>query len=215
MMRLHYYPGFISLAPHIIIEEIGLDYELAFVNLHKRLSNDDSNPYLALHPDGLVPVLEEDGLVLYESTAIILHLLECNGGATFIPQEGSMLRPQFYKWLMWLSTGLHANLSLYLHPNKVAVSVGAQAEVRDAAERRVDAQLDRVDEELARHVGPWFLGDAYSAIDAYLFTLARWSRGMPRPAASRLQLGAYLHRMINRPAVERAHAQEHLAQPWV
>src|SRR3954453_14086590 len=72
MMRLHYYPGFISLAPHIIIEEIGLHYELAFVNLHKGPSRNPS--YLALHPDGLVPVLEHDGLVLYESTAIILHL---------------------------------------------------------------------------------------------------------------------------------------------
>ena len=213
MMRLHYYPGFISLAPHIIIEEIGLDYELAFVNLHKGPNRNPS--YLALHPDGLVPVLEDDGLVLYESTAIILHLLESNGGAVLVPEVGSRLRSDFYKWLMWLSTALHANLSLYLHPNKVAASDEAQVEIKDGAERRVNVQFDRVEEELTRHGGQWFLGETYSAIDAYLFTLARWSRGMPRPAASRLQLGAYLHRMINRPAVERAHAQEHLSQPWV
>jgi glutathione S-transferase len=213
MMRLHYYPGFISLAAHIIIEEIGLEYELSFVNLHKGPNKNPS--YLALHPDGLVPVLENDGLVLYESTAIILHLLELNGGATLIPEPGSTLRPQFYKWLMWLSTALHANLSLYLHPNKVALSVEAQAEVRDAAERRVNAQFDRVEEELARHSGPWFLGEGYSAVDAYLFTLARWSRGMPRPASSRPQLGAYLQRMTDRRAVQRAHAQEHLSQPWI
>jgi glutathione S-transferase len=213
MMRLHYYPGFISLAPHILMEEIGLEYELSFVNLHKGPSKNSS--YLALHPDGLVPVLEGDGLVLYESTAIIFHLLESNRGAQFIPEEGSTLRPQFYKWLMWLSTALHPNLSLYLHPNKVAASVEAQAEVRDAAERRANAQFDRVDEELGRLGGPWFLGETYSAVDAYLFTLARWSRGMPRPAASRPQLGAYLQRMISRPAVQRAHAQEHLAEPWI
>ena len=212
MMRLHYYPGFISLAPHIIIEEIGLDYELAFVNLHKGPNRSPS--YLALHPDGLVPVLEDDGLVLYESTAIILHLLESKGGAVLVPEVGSRLRSDFYKWLMWLSTALHANLSLYLHPNKVAASDEAQVEIKDGAERRVNIQFDRVEEELTRHGDQWFLGETYSAIDAYLFTLARWSRGMPRPAASRLQLGAYLHRMTNRPAVERAHAQEHLSQPW-
>ncbi|MBR1145774.1 glutathione S-transferase family protein [Bradyrhizobium sp. AUGA SZCCT0431] len=213
MMRLHYYPGFISLAVHILIEEIGLEYELSFVNLHKGPSKNPS--YLALHPDGLVPVLENDGLVLYESTAIILHLLELKEGATFIPEPGSALRPQFYKWLMWLSATLHADLSLYLHPNKTAASVEAQSEVRDAAERRVNAHFDRVEEELARHRGPWFLGDTYSAVDAYLFTLARWSRGMPRSAASRPQLGAYLQRMIGRPAMQRAHAQEHLPQPWI
>jgi len=213
MMRLHYYPGFISLAPHIVIEEIGLEYELSFVNLHKGPNKTPS--YLALHPDGLVPVLEIDGLVLYESTAIILHLVELNGGTKFVPAQGSALRPQFHKWLMWLSTALHANLSLYLHPNKVAAAAEAQAEVRGAAEQRVNAQIDRVEEELARHGGPWLLGDSYSAADAYLFTLARWTRGMPRPAASRPQLGTYLRRMIDRPAVQRAHAQEHLAQPWI
>jgi glutathione S-transferase len=213
MMRLHYYPGFISFAPHILLEEIGLEYELSFVNLHKGPNKTPS--YLALHPDGLVPVLENAGLVLYESTAIILYLVELNGGIKFIPAQGSALRPQFHKWLMWLSTALHANLSLYLHPNKVAASTEAQAEVRDAAEQRVNAQIDRVEEELTRHGGPWLLGDAYSAADAYLFTLARWTRGMPRPAASRPQLGNYLRRMIDRPAVQRAHAQEHLAQPWI
>src|ERR1700749_2735893 len=93
MMRLHYYPGFISLAPHIVIEEIGLEYELSFVNLHKGPNKNAS--YLALHPDGLVPVLENDGLVLYESTAIILHLLELDGGAALVPAQGNMLRPQF------------------------------------------------------------------------------------------------------------------------
>lgn len=212
-MRLHYYPGFISLAPHIVIEEIGAEYELSFVNLHKGPNKTPS--YLGLHPDGLVPVLENDGLVLYESAAIILYLVELSEEATLIPKRGSVLRPQFYKWLMWLSTALHANLSLYLHPNKVAASMEAQAEVRAAAEQRVNAQVDRVEEELARHGGPWLLGDAYSAADAYLFTLARWTRGMPRPAASRPQLGNYLRRMIERPAVQRAHAQEHLAQPWI
>lgn len=213
MLRLHYYPGFISLAPHIVVEEIGVDYELSFVNLHK--GPNKSPTYLALHPDGLVPVLEHDGIVLYESAAIILHLLELYPKSALIPEQADELRPQFYKWLMWLSTGLHANLSLYLHPNKVVASDDAQAEVREAAERRVNAQFDRVEAELARHGGPWFLGDAYSAVDAYLFTLARWSRGMSRPAASRPKSGAYLRRMVDRPAVRRALAQEHVPQPWV
>ena len=213
MLRLHYYPGFISLAPHIVIEELELDHELAFVNLHK--GPNSSALYRTLHPDGLVPVLEDDGLVLYESIAIILHLLESEKGTKLIPEVGSSLRPQFYKWLMWLSTALHANLSLYLHPNKVAVSAEAQVEVKDSAEQRVNAQFDRVEGEMARHDGPWFLGERYSAIDAYLFTLARWSRDMPRPASSRPQLGAYLHRMVERPAVQRAHARENLSRPWM
>ena len=33
MIRLYYYPGFISLVPHILLEEIGTPYQLIFVNL--------------------------------------------------------------------------------------------------------------------------------------------------------------------------------------
>ncbi len=213
MMRLHYYPGFISLAPHIVLEEIGAKYELSFVNLHR---GPNRNPaYLTLHPDGLVPVLEDGSLALYESTAIILHLLETESGSILAPEPGSASRSDFYRWLMWLATALHANLSLYLHPGKVAASTEAQADVKQSAEHRVDAQFDRVEAELARHGAPWLLGETYTAADAYLFTLARWSRGMVRPAASRPGLSGYLQRMIDRPAVQRVHAQEHIPRPWV
>jgi glutathione S-transferase len=118
MVRLHYYPGFISLAPHIVLEEIGAKYELSFVNLHRGPSRNPA--YLTLHPDGLVPVLEDGSLALYESTAIILHLLETERGSILAPEPGSSSRSEFYRWLMWLATALHANLSLYLHPSKVA-----------------------------------------------------------------------------------------------
>eukprot|EP01042_Synura_sphagnicola_P007639 gene7639-9788_t len=108
MLRLHYYPGFISLATHIVIEEMGLEHQLSFVNLHK--GPNKSPAYLALHPDGLVPVLEDGDLVLYESVAIILHLLDMKRGTSLLPDQRSALRPQFYKWLTWPSTALHPKL---------------------------------------------------------------------------------------------------------
>ena len=64
MIRLYYYPGFISLVPHILLEEIGAPYQLIFVNLsggaHK------GPDHLRLNPNGLIPVLVQDDLVLYE-----------------------------------------------------------------------------------------------------------------------------------------------------
>lgn len=213
MLRLHYYPGFISLAPHIVLEEIDADYELSFVNLHRGPSKSPS--YLALHPDGLVPALEDGSLVLYESTAIILHLVEPQQEGLLMPERNSALRPQFYKWLMWLSTALDANLSQYLHPSKIAVSAETQADVRDSAERRVDSQFDRLDDELARHGGTMVSRrNLYCGRPLSFHSRAVVARhGSTR--RSRPQLGAYLRRMIERPAVQRAHAQEHIPQPWV
>ncbi len=76
--------------------------------------------------------------------------------------------------------------------------------------------LDQLDDELARHGGPWLLGESYSALDPYAMMLCRWTRGFSSaPARDRTQLGPYLQRVLARPAVQRVFAAEQLAQPWV
>ena len=68
MIRLYYYPSYVSLLPHIVLEEIGLKYELVFVD---RYANAHKRPeYLKLNPNGLIPVLCEGDLVLYEARAM-------------------------------------------------------------------------------------------------------------------------------------------------
>ncbi len=72
------------------------------------------------------------------------------------------------------------------------------------------------DGELARHGGPWLLGEDYSALDPFAMMLCRWTRGFTSaPARSRPHLGPYLQRVLARPAVQRALATEQLAPPWV
>ncbi len=88
------------------------------------------------------------------------------------------------------------------------------------AKRRVGALLDQLDAELARHGGPWFLGEAYSLLDPYIFTLCRWTRHFSpdspvRPARERAHLGPYLQRVLDRPALQRVMANEGLAEPYV
>ena len=213
MIKLHYYPSFISLVPHILLEEIGADYQLVFVNLsggaHKRPE------HLRLNPNGLVPVLVQDDLVLYESAAICLHLIDTHPGCNLAPVVGGPERAIFYKWLMWFAATLQPALSMYLHPNKWANEPATLAELRLCAEDKVGHLFDMLDAALEAHGGPWLLGDAYSAADAYALTLCRWSRGMPRPGASWPHIGPYIERVLQRPAVRRALQQEHLAEPWI
>lgn len=58
--------------------------------------------------------------------------------------------------------------------------------------------------------------EGYSALDAYIFTLCRWTRGFDSGAArDKAQLGPYLQRMLQRPAVQRALANEGLSPPFV
>ena len=67
----------------------------------------------------------------------------------------------------------------------------------------------------AASIGPFLLGTTFSAVDPYALMLSRWTRGFARPARSLPHLGAYLTRMLDRPAVQRVIAQEGLVAPLV
>jgi len=213
VINLYYYPSYASMVPHILMEEIGLAYQLSFVdryaNAHKR------EDFLRLNPNGLIPVLVDGSLVLYETAAICLHLVDAHPTAKLAPPVGSIERAHFYKWLMWLSTSLHPALSMYLHPSKWTREPATAADLKAGAETTVCELLDLIDAELASHGEPWLLGQVYSALDPYALVLCRWSRGMPRPGSSWPNFGAYARRVLDRPAVQRALEQEHLVKPWI
>ena len=213
MVRLYYYPSYISLFPHILLEEMGLEYELVFVD---RYANAHKRPeYLELNPNGLIPVLRDGDLVIYEAAAISLHLVDRHPSAGLAPPLRTSERAHFYKWMAWLATHLHPALSMYLHPGKWMQETDDMAVLRRNAERRVGDLSDIIDAELASHQGPWLLGKTYSALDAYALTLCRWSRRMPRPAVQWPHLGPYARRILERPAVRRAFQQEYLDEPWI
>lgn len=217
MIQLHYYPSTAAMIPHIVLEEIGVPYERVLVDravdAHRRPD------YLKLNPNGLMPVLTDGDLVLYETAAIALHLCDTHPEAKLAPAPASMARAHFYKWLMWLTNTMQATLIVYFYPHRWMNEDNAAgiAEVKRHAERKVAGMLEQLDGELARHGGPWFAGEAYSALDPYVFTLCRWTRNFQNetPARARPHLGPYLQRVLARGAVQRVIANEGLAPPYV
>jgi glutathione S-transferase len=67
MLILYYWPGASSMAPHVVLEEIGAPYERQIVNLAQ--GEHKSSAYLAINPRGKVPTLAADGVVLTENVA--------------------------------------------------------------------------------------------------------------------------------------------------
>jgi glutathione S-transferase len=120
---------------------------------------------------------------------------------------------------MWLTNTLQSALIVYFYPERwlSAAQAAAAPDVQRQAETKVAGLLAQIDAVLARSQGPWFLGASYSALDAYVFTLCRWTRGFAheRPARAWPHIGPYLQRMLERPAVQRVLDAEGLAQPWV
>ena len=215
MIELHYFPGNASMAPHILLEELGEQFRLRLVD---RAVNAQKSPaYLKLNPNGLIPVLVDRDLVIYETAAICLHLVDTHAGAGLAPAAGTPERAHFYKWLVWMTNTVQATLLLYFYPERMVDEGNAAgaAQIRAHAEAKIGGMLDQLDRQLASHGGPWLLGEAYSALDSFAFVLCRWTRGFGRPARELPHLGPFLQRMLVRPAIRRVIATEKLPQPLV
>lgn len=201
-MKLYFTPGTCSFAPHIAIRELGLDAELRRV----RIGADpvvvaDGRDFRQINPLGYVPVLElDDGRVLTEGVAMLLHLADLKPEAGLAPAVGTPERDELHRWLNFISSELHKTFSPWLfHPE-----YGQQA--ADVARERLAKRLAVVERHLADR--DYLLGERFSVVDAYLFTIVDWTRPLkialdPYPA-----LAAYLERVRARDSVAEALRRE-------
>jgi glutathione S-transferase len=216
MIQLHYYPSTASMVPHLLLQEMEVPFELVLVD---RVANAHKTPtYLHLNPNGLIPVLTEGELVLYETAAICLHLCDTHTWANMAPAFGSVARAHFYKWLMWLTNTLQSALVAYFYPQRWVHPDNAEGaqQVQLQAQEKIMGMLHQLDIELQRHAGPWFMGDTFSALDPYVFTLCRWTRHFSHSPARELpELGPYLQRVLARPATQRVLVAENVQAPFI
>jgi glutathione S-transferase len=235
MLTLHYHPSNASITPHILLEEMGVPFAVKLVDRSQGAHK--SVEYLKLNPNGLIPVLIDDEntppLVLYETAAICLYLVDKFPEKGFAPTVGTVERAHFYKWLVWLTNTLQPTIISYFYPDRY-VNAGdspdaksAAAQVKTSAQARVGAMLKQLDDQLAAsalHGGEWMLGKQFSVVDIYAFMLGRWTRvfeGAP-PATQKASnaeawkhLGPFMHRMLARDAVQRVVTKEALKTPFI
>jgi glutathione S-transferase len=215
MIHLHYAPGNASMTPHMLLEELGVPFELKRVD---RENNAHKSPeYLKMNPNGLIPVLVDGDLVLYETAAIVLHLVDTHPAAGLAPAVGTAERALFYKWLAWLSSSLQPQFSIYFYTERYVApgNAGGATEVKTLTEKRIESLIDQIDAQLASHGGPWLMGEHYTALDPYALMLCRWTRNAQRPARTLPHVGPFLQRVLARPAVLKVFATEGLSAPLV
>lgn len=216
MITLHYLPGAASFAVHTLLRELQAPFTLQLVD---RANGGHKSPeYLKLNPNGLIPVLVDGELVLYETAAILLHLADTHPAAALAPPLGSAERAHYYKWMLWLSNTLQATLIHYFYPERCVDEGNTEgaAQVKAHAEAKVVALLQQIDAQLAGHGGPWLLGTRYNAADPLAFMLCRWTRNFKHhPARDFVHIGPWLQRMLARPALQAVFAAEQLPPPLV
>ena len=198
-MKLYFATGTCSLSPHIVACEAGIPLDLERVDISKSPHTTESGiDYSKVSPNGYVPaLLLDDGTVLTEGAATVQYLADLKPGSGLAPAAGTRERVALQSWLNFIATELHKMFSPWLfHPE-----YGAQAQ--DAARAIIAKRLAHVERHLAAG-GPFLLGQAFTAADAYLFTIVGWSAYANVDLTPFPNLRDFMARVAARPAVKDA-----------
>ena len=208
MLTLYYSPGACSLAPHVLLEELGLEFELRRVVVAER--ENFSPDYLRINPRGRVPTLAAGGELITEVPAILVYLASLRPEAGVLPPAGSIALARALELAAWLSSTLHIAYAQLWRPERFLPDSADPAVLVDHARPLIERCCAEVETRL---VGPWAIGESWSIADAYLLPFYRWGNRIGLAMSSDYPRWAgWTRRMLDRPAVARAIATEGIAQ---
>lgn len=204
-MKLYYSPGTCSLSPHIVAREADIPVDLVRVDIRSNphRTADGADYALTITGKGYVPALElDDGAVLTEGAAIVQYLADYAPESGLAPPAGTFERYRLVEWLSFIGSELHKMFSPWLfHPEHGEQAAGV-------ARGKIGERFAFIDRHLQDR--RYLLGDRFTVADAYLFTIASWSRLVGIDLAAWPSLAAYADRIAARPAVQDAMRAEGL-----
>lgn len=196
-MDIYFSPLACSLASRIVLYESRQDAQFHRVDTRagRTASGED---YRAINPKGLVPALRtDDGVVLTENAAILQYLADRKPDASLAP--GGFAHYQLQQWLSFIGSELHKPV--------FAVLLGASypAEAKAKAKEDAPAKLAYLNDHLTGR--DWLLDD-FSVADAYLCAVLNWNQAVKLDFSPYTAIQAYQARLMTRPAVQKAAAEE-------
>lgn len=193
MYTLHYAPDNASLIIRLVLDGAGIPYRTALVDRATR--QQDSAPYRALNPTGLIPVLETPAGPISETGAVLLWLTDTHQlGPSAIDPD----RLVFLKWLFFLSNTAHAELRQIFYPHQYAPADGHAAHLEIMSTRML-RHFSLLDAAVGQQPKLFAAG---KPLGVYAIVLTRWAALYPAHAPRWLDLSGF-------PALEAlARAQE-------
>lgn len=177
-----------------LLEEIGADYDIVYVDIFRAMTLTGARDPANLHPDGKVPALLHDEALVSESAAVALYLTDVHPEANLGASVGSPDRAAYVTWLAWTAGEMEPAFWS---------RISGAAESDPNAKARFDAVIARLLTALA--TGPYLMGDRFTAVDVMIASALAWGREYVPESAL---IDAYLERALNRPANERAAAKD-------
>lgn len=177
-----------------LLEEIGADYDIRYVDIFRAMTLSGARDPANLHPDGKVPALLHGEALVTESAAIALYLTDLHPDANLGAPVGSPDRAAYLTWLAWTAGEMEPG---------VWSRISGATETDPNARARYDAAVARLLTALA--TGPYLMEDRFTAVDVMVASAVAWGRDyLPESAL----IDAWLDRTLSRPANARATAKD-------
>ncbi len=179
MHTLYYSPQSCSLAPHIVLEEIGAPYATELVTATDGLMTDTA-AWRAVNPKARVPALSgvpgsvggTDG-VLTEAHAILVYLARINPAAGLLPSDPAG-EARAIEWMNWLASNVHAmSFGQLWRPHRFVTDPALFPAVRARGMENLREQYAYI-ERLLSDGRDWAMPGGYSVVDPYLLVFHRW-----------------------------------------
>jgi glutathione S-transferase len=201
-MKLYFAPGACSLAPHIVLRETGMNFELEQVD-NKEKKTKSGTDFWQINPKGQVPVLElESGERLTEGPVIVQYIADQKPASGLAPAAGTLERYRVHEWQNFITSELHKSFGPLFRPTTPDA-------YKEISKENLAKRFDYIDKQLAGR--QYLTGDQFTIADAYLYTVSRWGSRVGIDIAKWPNLKAYVDRVTARPKVQEALKAEGLS----
>ncbi len=183
-----------------MLQELGLEYE----NVPVSFLGDSRKPeYLAINPNGHIPCLDDNGLILFESMAINLHLARTYGAGGIWPADEAD-QSRVIQWSIWGMTEVEPPLMTVLM-NRAFLPEPQRDETKaEAGEAGLKAPLQVLEDVLKDR--DYILGSEFTAADLNVHSILSWGPALGRMDVSdTARLARWLTRCGERPSLARVY----------
>ncbi|MDD7545434.1 glutathione S-transferase family protein [Actinobacillus porcinus] len=203
-MKLYYLKGACSLVPHIALEWVGKPY----VAIEASREEIKKPEYLALNPQGSVPLLIDGDFVLSQNIAILSYLDTLNPEAKLFGSKTAQDKAKAMKWLAFCNADLHKAFGPLFHlPDYAKGNEELTNSIRQAAAKQVLTLLTIANEHLSQHL---YFGEQLSVADIYLYVELRWCKLLSLDYSPLVHLEPFYQRVSENPGVKAALAKQGL-----
>ena len=204
MLKLYFAPGTCALASHIALAESGADYTVERIDF--KTNQQQSPEYLAINPKGRVPALVTDRGVLTENPAMLAYIAQTFPKAKLAPLDDPFAFAEVQSINSYLSSTVHVAHSHKGRGYRWCTEESSFADMKKTLPKSMAAVFGLLEQKMLK--GPWMMGETYTICDPYLFTLTGWLEGDGVDIATLPKVADHFKRMKDRPAVQKALAEE-------